>query len=325
MKIAILISGHIRSQEFAENNVRRLKSAFPQSDIFIHTWSINEMDQQTHHMPKFRRSPITEDNLINMLACKHRIEHQQDVKIPPLVSHYIAELAPNMQGAATGFYWMIYGINQATCLMNENESKINQNYDYVLRWRFDLDVDCYNLLQKDFSYLHFHNSTIKIPSSNEWWPIGTYSDVAWLMARNNHCIFNKLTQQCLAREIEKFRNSRRFLPELIVTRLMRRVGCQLIDFSCFFRLARTNHSQDISRKAPSIGQWVDRLFWCCDMLEVNKYYGRIDSSANADTVLFEWKRHSPLAFHSIAFANILRKMWHKIYWRFNCRRLNKTK
>jgi hypothetical protein len=167
MRIAICLSGQPRFLDKGYNNIfEKIISKYNDVDFFIHTWWDNELDAKCAN----RKYTFNVDTLkIIMDYYKPKImlnEPQMNFNIYKDVDYEtINPVSP---------YSMFYSIKVANDLKIFYEKKNNFKYDVVIRCRFDILIDKFdiNLSDTDLSYIYtdtvgngFPNDQFAISSS----------------------------------------------------------------------------------------------------------------------------------------------------------------
>lgn len=311
MRLAILLSGHIRSLEVAENNISSLKKIFPNVDIYIHTWSITEMSGPSHQEPKNKSRPLNKEIFENLQIDDYLIESQDEAlsNLPISISPLIDSLKSKNQPAVNGFIWMIYGIKQATELMRKKELINEFVYDYVIRYRFDLVINSVEKLVNYLNLLLTNNNKIILSSNNNWWPLGCYSDIFWISNRNNHIkIINRIYDN-FEYDIKQFSKSNIFLPELIFTNVIKHYNITITEIEMISSLKRENYLEKISYKHKNIGADIEAIAFCWSKLAINFYSDGFWATVKRDPLRLAWKKNSIFLLKSLNVNRVLYNLY----------------
>ena len=162
-KVAILISGHIRSYETCLEKINKIKEYFD-ADIFIHTWRYENIDKDSWNITEdFKITEDIEFYLNSTLNPKVLlVEDQKEIRKKFLKKFFISK--KNID-TIPGFYFQYYGVIEAYNIFKKYKSKKKINYDTLIRYRFDIipqDIDNLILDIKEshescYSYVSEHN------------------------------------------------------------------------------------------------------------------------------------------------------------------------
>jgi hypothetical protein len=299
MKLAILLSGHVRTPEYAERNVRQLKIRFPYADVFMHTWAISEMSSPTHREPSKKIIELENDYLARIPSKRLLVEQQELVAIPDDILQSIHDLPVSMQSAALGCFWMLYGIQMSTKLMQSYSIEVGIKYDYVLRYRYDLIVDSLDELEKDITSILCKSKSMIMTTNTNWWPFGSYSDVVWISTNENHLALMGYLKANLDMEIRRFRTCSIFLPELILTKVIQSLNIKLIPSNGIYSLNRHDRMERVSRLHGNWCRDIDTLVLCWTHLKVGFKRDGIWVREDDDFLRIEWKNNSFLFLRSL--------------------------
>lgn len=133
-KIAILLSGHMRSYELTYESLRHIikeLSIFYDVDIFVHTWNIMEPETPTHHAgpSKIKNKPITEEDVKNTYNPSDFLIEQQNIENDSVILYN-----QSFQGLVYAEYSK-YMVNE---LKRNYENKHHFKYDLVICSRPDV-------------------------------------------------------------------------------------------------------------------------------------------------------------------------------------------
>jgi hypothetical protein len=323
VRLAILISGHIRSLEQSQKNLTLLRELFPSSDLFIHTWDSSEMNNNSHHKPYFEVNKIYGDWLEAFNPKNKLIENQIEINLDDKFNYILKELPKSMRPAALGFYWMIYGISKSTELMIKEEYVSFKKYDYVIRWRFDLIIENFVDILNDLNILKLQNNSVILSSNKIWWPLGVYSDVFWIAERSFHERFVSSINRSIYNDVLIFKNSNLFLPELVLTNVIKKLNFKIISSSGIFKLKRVKEDHLISRINFTLLSKYRDLRFCWYLITANPYSFKSTLVFKKDLLNVEWQKNVffPLNFPLIAkvtfiFISLIQKI-QKTWIRFN--------
>lgn len=176
MKIALCISGYLRSFEQTFPSLQKhFLNFYPQTDIFIHTWNTYEL----------KNSLILNENLINNLFKPKNIIIEQE-KILPTIKEMDEKNYCNIR-VVQSVLSMFYKIKAANDLKIAYENQNNFKYDYVIRFRSDLD------LKENIILENLNLQQINIPKLGDFQGINDQFAISNSDNMNTYCsIYDKL-------------------------------------------------------------------------------------------------------------------------------------
>jgi hypothetical protein len=175
MKIAIILSGHLRSFRDTFPSFQNLKSTLQsigRVDIYCHTWNIEESLTASwwkdHGAGTAPPANVNQSEVAGMYQpTAHLIEP----------SKYFSEPEINIKSTipVSGLLSMLYSQYAAFKLMEENCARNNIEYDLVIKSRYDLIYEIAGDFSKYIS--NIKNGELSVPNSNSFELIGACSDV----------------------------------------------------------------------------------------------------------------------------------------------------
>lgn len=305
MKVAILISGHIRSFEQFQDNIKLLRASFPSSDLFIHTWDSSEMIHNSHHKPYFEEEVVNE-NIFEKFKLKEKIiENQIEIDLDKRFDLIQNKIPRVMWPAIKGYYWMIYGISKCTELMIQEEIVSGKKYEYIIRYRFDLVCENHDSILRDFGILKHHNNSIILSTNKIWWPLGAFSDVFWIAERSIHEQIVSCLNHSIKNGILLFKNSNLFLPELVLTNAIKNLNFKIIPSLGFFHLRRSNENHLISRKNYSKLYIYRDLKFCWNLIAYKPINTEVKLFSKKDILKVEWRNNVFFPLNIMIVAKII--------------------
>jgi len=217
MRIGVVLFGHLRSYKDTHSSFEKLKRELSQKgdvDFFCHTWDVKESlspawwktNEKNNELPPF----VDEAELVSMYApAGYQVEASRQFEEPELGIRSLIPLA--------GMCSMLYSQLQAFKLLKKHEEKIGQQYDVVIKTRYDLLYD----LAPDFAALpglSIQYDCIYLPSSNPYELAGAFSDVFAIGSRQQmqtYFSFNDNLKE--AAQIYKEKRYREMVPELLMS------------------------------------------------------------------------------------------------------------
>lgn len=176
MKIALCFGGHVRTAQYAVDNLKRfIGDLLPNTDIFCHTWRDNEYKSRNRSSPGMiataqqlgktieelsRRDKIFRpidppDTLVSLSELEEKLEHR--FKIIQVERFYKEFL--NYKNTKPRFYsW--HKVNE---LCNEYQSLPGIQYDYVIKLRFDMVLPETASLKKEIDHYEKARSKLNSP------------------------------------------------------------------------------------------------------------------------------------------------------------------
>lgn len=143
MKIALCLSGQMRTYKMCYNNLKKHILEPFNPDVFIHTWSKTGIVTKVKLLSIFQgNQQVTEKELQKMYSPKNMViedfhnsylEEIEGVRYPEILTKYV----PPPGRASLPMYYKIKKCNDLKC---EEENKNNFKYDLVIRLRPDLNI-----------------------------------------------------------------------------------------------------------------------------------------------------------------------------------------
>ena len=189
---AVCISG---VPKYWESGLTSIKDFFPNADIFMHIWDVEELDVSNSVNDDRKRFYNGKHyNIYNVVEAfnptcvtvekfslyGHKLQQQ-------FQSYVERNLNGSSGMASISFMSARYGMSEAFKLKNNYTKRTDKKYDYCVRMRFDsrivkLSVDA---LDKD---------KVNIPDKRDWSPVGINDQFAWgpdrLMRKFELCFDN---------------------------------------------------------------------------------------------------------------------------------------
>ncbi len=220
MKVAIVLSGHLRSYKDTLQNfndfVNKIKSDNHEVKIFCHTWS--EVESNTTSWWKqneIKESALQsiENEVINKYdPAAYIVENSENVILENEFEFYKSRIS------FEGVQLMYYSLSQSFEILKEFELKNNWQSDLVIRSRYDILLD--------FENIPLSPSNIMIPISGAFDIIGGLSDVFAMIPRNQIDFYAEQYKNFCDKSILKkyFERYTLFIPELFLATTMHRLN-----------------------------------------------------------------------------------------------------
>lgn len=305
MRIAILISGHLRSFEQSQDNINLFRALFPVSDLFIHTWDSSEMNNNSHHIPYFEGKDVSEKLLESFRPKGKIIENQIEIDLDKRFNLIHNKIPSSMWPAIKGYYWMIYGITKCTELMINEEIISGEKYDYVIRYRFDLVCENRESILRDFDIMKLYDRSIILSTNKIWWPLGVFSDVFWIAQRFTHERIVSCLNQSIDNGVFIFKNSNLFLPELVLTNVIKKLNFKIISSSGFFHLRRSYENHLISRKNFGLLSSYRDLRFCWNLIVSRSSDTKFTFLSEKDILKDEWRENVVFPLNIQVIARVI--------------------
>jgi hypothetical protein len=220
MKVAIVLSGHLRSYKNTLQNfndfVNMIKSENHEVKIFCHTWS--ELEANTSSWwgkSEVKESVIgtIENEIINAYnPASFIIENSDSIILEKEFEFYKSNIS------FEGVQLMYYSLNESFEILREYELNNNWQSDLVIRSRYDILLD--------FDQICLKTSNMMIPISSNFDIIGGISDVFALLPRNQMDLYSQQYVNFCNKDILKkyFDKYALFVPELFLLFLIKGVN-----------------------------------------------------------------------------------------------------
>ena len=208
-KIALLISGHLRSISHTLDNIAEIKNSCG-CDIFLHTWDeINTKDKFWGEQEEYQES--FQD--LFQLCCKrinpraYKIENQ----------HLFFVNDGGLSGGSRrykGYRSMLHGIYQCSLLVKKVEEAEHLNYDILCRYRYDIFCHDIQKLTQDLNSLTGGN--ILTVQHNWATPFGITSDIVFAAEKIYYYKFVKEIYFSFEKWLLDLNNLCEIIPEKII-------------------------------------------------------------------------------------------------------------
>lgn len=237
MKVAILLSGHIREFKnisFFIDNLSQMMSV----DTYIHTWMKRDMDIYTWRQPEFSNvNNLDRNSIINTFKPNGLlIEDQSCVDLFEFYKRDIDCTKPDFSGA----HFMIYGMHKVYELFKFESEKKGLMYDAVIRLRFDLKIENINSFVKDLSKLSENNCKVLMLSHNWASALGAYFDGLILATVKDYSSIMSALPHYFELNYQIINDRVRYIPELIISECILRNDIEIEDCSFQLSLVRKN-------------------------------------------------------------------------------------
>lgn len=236
LKIALFISGHLRSIEYTLSNILELKNEL-NCDIYLHTWTSAEMGEST-----WRRPDLYE---INNLDIERYVKALNPINY--LIEHQPPQIYEEREFSGIGF--MIYGMKRAYDLVPvENLEK----YNVAIRYRFD--ICCHNVgdIKKDTNKVFMNPDYVVMPTHNWGECLGVNSDCVIISSFSTYKIILDKLWELIPNLYNKFNfDIDKFFPELMINQTITRIKKIIISSESGFSLIRSGgrEEQKFSKKS----------------------------------------------------------------------------
>jgi len=238
LKTAILISGHLRSVEYVYENLLAIKKKI-NADIFIHTWSQQEMSSSTWRKPDAYKesSGITPGEIIKLLEPSSlMIENEEDA--PDTFFELLKiESESNSTKPYPGCYYMLYGMNKVFQIYKDYCETKKKNYDVVVRYRFDISCNNFSSFEEDLNSA-FTSGALIMPDHNLYSCLGaTFDGVIFANPKLYASAISAINSGFHGQYIE-MKASGKVVPEAIITNLIRDAKLTIKSCQTSFSLVR---------------------------------------------------------------------------------------
>ncbi|HMZ46119.1 MAG TPA: hypothetical protein PLU36_04895 [Chitinophagaceae bacterium] len=207
MKIALILTGNLRSYKTAYNSLVENIIDPLQPDIFIHTWETQDANTPTWWNNNLIAEPekTSYEDLQQMYnPQKILIEANKDFQLKHSVPSRI-----NMPG----IYSMFYGWQKGFEIMKQFEEINNFEYDIVIRTRFDILLS--QKITIDLLTKCINENMICLPYSDTWFMLGGFVDTFIITNRKiaEKCICLLYNFDIFTENFNSFRHNF-FIPEI---------------------------------------------------------------------------------------------------------------
>ncbi len=209
-KIAILISGHLRSFENCIDSLIQLKEYFD-ADVFIHTWSSENKDEECWHVIEDFTIKKSFESLLNLRLNPKGLLIEEPNEARKKISNNF-KINEKIYDSIPGFYFQYYGIIEAYKIFNKYKLKNKINYDTLIRYRFDIvpqDVSSLILDIKD----SFNSSSTYVSEHNWAQILGIYFDGIFISSYEIYSLKIELLNKNMKNG--KYQNNIAFFPEML--------------------------------------------------------------------------------------------------------------
>lgn len=138
--VAIILSGHIRKNSVLSGLLQYYKSY--NFDVFVHTWDTLGLkgDETNLDAQSLEEEVKSELNKIPNLV-SYEIENNKEFidSLPNTVGYW------NFSSPEKFIKSQLYSINKSFMLMDEHSKKTGKNYETVVKFRFDCEIDSFKL------------------------------------------------------------------------------------------------------------------------------------------------------------------------------------
>lgn len=181
MKIAIILSGHLRSYRDTFSSFQKLKDllqSFGQVDVFCHTWDIE--DSISASWWKEHSAGIVPETNVNEKEVSD-LYQPTAIRIEPSKFFKEASLAIHSAIPVSALLSMIYSQHAAYLLMDNYARERNISYDLVVKTRYDLEYEIAEAFGEKLK--NINNFRLLVPNSNSFELTGACADI---FAAGNH-------------------------------------------------------------------------------------------------------------------------------------------
>jgi len=301
-KVAVLLSGHARSITVTKNKILSIFRDEIGADFFLHTWSEQEMRESTWRKPENSNIKPLDVGVIKLInPDDYLVEAQDEIAIPPSVANSIDALPPALQASARGFWWMFYGIGKAYELCIKNAVKNNKSYDVIIRYRLDEESDSTINIVKDINKALCSRGII-MPAHDWAWPFGVFSDVYWVATAEDFSFASALIWDNCANYIARFAIYKKFIPELLITKILRDNNLKILPSSGIHAIVRQDGSRYYITNCMRKGfknRWLEMLSCWSLMTEIDMNNNANSPNRKSGLLHSAWREYGvwPLRYY----------------------------
>jgi hypothetical protein len=160
VKIAILLTGHIRRKNILTNFIDFLSKY--DYDVFIHTWdTIGIKGEEMNLDGKTSYDEVVSEIQQIPNVVKYVIENNKEyIDTLENVTGYF-----NFSSPEKFIKSQLYSVNSAFKLLEEHSQESDVNYDVIFKFRFDNNIESFNLLKTQVEDIQ-NNKIIFVPNSD---------------------------------------------------------------------------------------------------------------------------------------------------------------
>lgn len=301
-KLAVLLTGHARSISLTNDFLRSTFKDEINADIFIHTWTTQDMSEGTWRNADYEPDKQLENHFIHLLnPTDYLVEDQSKINIPESIIKTIATLPQHLQASVKGMWWMLYGINKAYELCISTADKTKQSYDVIIRYRLDSESDSFDNIVKDINKITNNNEIIML--THDWaWPFGALSDIYWVASATCFGMTLSLIRNNLVSYIIDSAIYKKFVPEIIISLILRDNKITIIPSAGKHVIVRQDGTRVcVSRNDPTGYEIaLKNLLICWDTL--NDITLKTNNANSVQGLLHSaWRKYAiwPLRYHNV--------------------------
>jgi hypothetical protein len=224
MKVAVLLSGHVREYKSIISFIREL-SNYVTVDIYIHTWINRDMSNSTWREPEFNSTNNLDFEFLNKAFSPKCLIIEDQRNIDFFKFYNIAN--SDKSYVFSGAHYMIYGMYKAFEIFEKEKSMNQLHYDSIIRIRFDLCIQNCNELVKNLSILKTERSTIIMLAHNWASSLGAFFDGIILARPVDYSKIMSALPIYFEKNYGLINNKIRFIPELIISECIYRLNLKV--------------------------------------------------------------------------------------------------
>lgn len=236
-KIALLLSGHIRSLKYTSENISQVVETL-KCDVFAHTWDQVEMNSSTWREPDLSYKEGFEIILLQKLNPVKILIEQQSPSMLKLFKSQDYQNVFHNDNSMSGSHYMLYGMKKVFELMEQYENENKINYEIIIRYRYDLICTKINSLNNDINNV---KSGMVVMADHNWAnALGAKFDGVIISQKKNYDFFLK---DIFYRYNNIYKISTKIgglLPELIITKIIG-TRTNVINSCSVFSIIRNNN------------------------------------------------------------------------------------
>jgi hypothetical protein len=302
-RVAVLLSGHLRSMSGNAELIRALAINGIEVDFFCHTWTKRDMASETWRVPEHGSEEYSKAEDLQKLLPKSFLIEDQRVVVPPVaVTKAIARLDAAARGPALGFWFQLYGITKVYRLCEEYALGNGFEYAAIVRWRYDLISENLSEILADLIRA-IGNKDIIIASHAWGWAGGLFSDTYFVSPA---ALLPKILENSQAELIAyscSHNSQLRFIPELAFSSAIRVTRSRLRCSKSNLSLVRKNGFFERVNSLPTEREsnWSQvRAYWSTSCTG-NDIRGYFDSAPSRCYQVKMWQRHAVLPYRTLTF------------------------
>ena len=280
-KIALLLSGHLRSISYTIDNIIQLKK-FLNCDVFVHTWTTMESNSLSWRQNNYIYQDFQKNKLLVDLSPVGFFFEEQNTES---IQNYF-NISDEIDSKYFGMFAMCYGMSRCFDIFETYCYENNQTYDICLRHRFDTIVNVSDL-EIQLSKISIFNGTVLMPRHNWVFTSGVHFDGLMIITPSDYKYFLNYLKLYLHPLLLSISKGERYLPELILCHSIRNCKLAIRPLKSRISLVRGNgyiEQEYIFKKSIS-----DYFYSQVNSIKLFKFVTQNMTETNS---YIEWKRNN---------------------------------